>query len=70
MDRVLFYYQVISFKFQFFPRETGEVKSSVKEMQGKKFNLHTRQTGMHKLSQILFVRLHESKNCSLIKKNH
>lgn len=31
-----------NFKFQFFPRETGEIKSSVKEMQGKKFNLHTK----------------------------
>lgn len=41
MDWVLFYYQIISFKFQFFPRETGGIKSSVKEMQGKKLNLHT-----------------------------
>lgn len=42
MDRVLFYNQVMSFKFQFFPREPGEIKSAVKEMQGKKFNLHTK----------------------------
>lgn len=41
MDRLLFYNQVMSFKFQFFLREPGEIKSAVKEMQGKKFNLHT-----------------------------
>lgn len=58
MNRVLFYYQVISFKFQFSPRQTGELKSSVKEMQGKKFNLRTRQTGTYKVSQILFFRSH------------
>lgn len=41
MDRVGFYNQIISFKFQFFPRETGEIRSAVKKMQGRKFNLHT-----------------------------
>lgn len=42
MDRVLFYNQIISFKFQFFPRETRDIKSADKEMQGKKLNLHTK----------------------------
>lgn len=41
MDRVLFYNQIISFKFQFSPKGTGDRSSAVKELQGKKFNLYT-----------------------------
>lgn len=42
MDGVLFYNQITSSKFQFSPKETGEMSSAVKEMQGKKFNLYTK----------------------------
>lgn len=42
MDRVLFYNQIISFKFQFSPKETADMSSAINEMQGKKFNLHTK----------------------------
>lgn len=35
MDEVLLYNQIISFKFQFSPKETGEMSSAAKEMQGK-----------------------------------
>jgi len=38
---VLLYSQIISFKFQLSPKETREMSSAVKEMQGKKLNLHT-----------------------------
>lgn len=34
--------QLDNFKFQLCPREIGEIKSSVKEMQGKEFSLHTK----------------------------
>lgn len=42
MHRVLVYNQIISFKFQFSPKETGDISGAIKEMQGKKFNLHTK----------------------------